>query len=224
MANSLNTINVDGVTYDAAAYAESKKAEALSKNSDLDKNAFLKLLVTQLEHQDPLDPQDNSEFVAEMAQFSSLEQMTNMSESLTKINGVVSNMDTSLLVGQLSGMIGKGIDWEETISSADEEGKPVTTTENLTGVITGVKVADGVTKVIAQTEDGTKYSVDVGSISHVYEIEETADAPTIAYDAPAAAEPVQVNNSSVVEDTSAMTDEAPNPLDALETEMITAEA
>ena len=108
MATSLNTINVDGVTYDSKAYAESKKAEAKSTNNDLDKNAFLKLLVTQLENQDPLDPQDNSEFVAEMAQFSSLEQMTNMSESLTNINKLVGNMDTSLLVGQLSGMIGKG--------------------------------------------------------------------------------------------------------------------
>ena len=224
MANSLNTINVDGVTYDAKAYAESKKAEAASKNSDLDKNAFLKLLVTQLEHQDPLDPQDNSEFVAEMAQFSSLEQMTNMSESLKNINSLVTNMDTSLLVGQLSGMIGKGIDWEETVSSADEEGKPVTTTENLTGVITGVKVADGVTKVIAQTEDGTKYSVDVGSISHVYEIEEPVEDSPILIDTPVANNVAQSSNSTLSADTSAMIDETANPLDVLETEMITGEA
>ena len=170
MATSLNTINVDGVTYDAKAYAESKKAETKSTNNDLDKNAFLKLLVTQLENQDPLDPQDNSEFVAEMAQFSSLEQMTNMSESLTNINKLVGNMDTSLLVGQLSGMIGKGVDWTEVTNSADEDGNPVTTSQNLSGVITGVSVSDGTTKVIVEAEDGNKYSVEIGSISKVYEL------------------------------------------------------
>ena len=192
MATSLNTINVDGVTYDSKAYAESKKAEAKSTSNDLDKNAFLKLLVTQLENQDPLDPQDNSEFVAEMAQFSSLEQMTNMSESLTNINKLVGNMDTSLLVGQLSGMIGKGIDWTEVTNYADENGNPVSNSENLSGVITGVTVADGTTKVTVAAENGSKYSVDIGSISHVYEIE---------------------NDGTAV-----------NPLDAVQTEMITGEA
>ena len=170
MATSLNTINVDGVTYDAKAYAESKKTETKSTNSDLDKNAFLKLLVTQLENQDPLDPQDNSEFVAEMAQFSSLEQMTNMNEALGNISKVVSNMDTSVLVGQLSAMIGKGVDWTETINSADENGNPVTTSQNLSGVITGVSVIDGATKVIVEAEDGNTYYADISNISKVYEL------------------------------------------------------
>ena len=169
MANSLNTINVDGAVYDAAAYAASKAAE--TKTNDLDKNAFLKLLITQLENQDPLDPQDNSEFVAEMAQFSSLEQMTNMNDSLSQINTLVSNMDTSMLVGQLSGMIGKGIDWDETVQTVDEKGEPLITTDNLSGVITGVSVSDGATKVIVNA-DGKNYYVDISKITHVYDIEE----------------------------------------------------
>ncbi len=47
-------------------------------NSDLDKNAFLQLLITQMKYQDPLNPMDDKEFVAQMAQFSALEQMQNL--------------------------------------------------------------------------------------------------------------------------------------------------
>ena len=205
MASSLNTINVNGVTYAAAAY-EASKTEDTKVNNDLDKNAFLKLLITQLENQDPMDPQDNSEFVAEMAQFSSLEQMTNMNESLTKINTLVSNMDTSVLVGQLSGMIGKGVEWTKTTESADEEGKPVVTTENLSGVITGVTMADGVTKIIVQS-GSQQHTVDIADISHVYELTE---------------DNANDNANDYAEDLTPVN--ATNPMDALQTEMVTGEA
>lgn len=173
MANVLNTINVDGTTYDAAAYAASKADEKTT--NELDKNAFLKLLITQLENQDPLDPQDNGEFIAEMAQFSALEQMTNMNESLGKINTLVSNMDTSVLVGQLSGMIGKGIDWNEPTQTTDDNGEIVITSENMSGIITGVNILEGNTKVTVLAEDGQKYSVDIGNIANVYALEEVVE-------------------------------------------------
>ena len=108
MSNALNTITVDGVTYNYEAYANSQQKTTV--NNEMGKDAFLQLLVTQLRYQDPLQPQDNSEFVAEMAQFSSLEQMNNIADAMSEINNLVSNIDTSVLVGQLSGMIGKGVD------------------------------------------------------------------------------------------------------------------
>jgi flagellar basal-body rod modification protein FlgD len=52
-------------------------------SKDIDKNAFLKLLVTQLEHQDPMNPSSPEEFSAQLAQFSSLEQLTNLNNLLT---------------------------------------------------------------------------------------------------------------------------------------------
>ena len=161
MANALNTITVDGVTYNAAAYEATKKTETKTiANDELGKEAFLQLLVTQLQNQDPLDPQDNSSYIAELAQFSSLEQMTNVVSNLEELSKVVGNIDTSVLVGQLSSMIGKDIDWVETINEADEEGNPLTHEETMTGVVSG----DGIVE-----KDGQRYQVDISSVAHVYE-------------------------------------------------------
>jgi flagellar basal-body rod modification protein FlgD len=52
----------------------------------LDKDSFLQLMVAKLQNQDPMNPQDDSQFVAQMAQMTSMEQMTNMSTTLTQNN------------------------------------------------------------------------------------------------------------------------------------------
>ena len=172
--NAFNTITVDGVTYNAAAYEKSH--QTTEKKNDLDKDAFLQLLVAQLQNQDPLEPQDNGEFIAQMAQFSTLEQMNNMTSSMDKISELVSNIDTSVLVGQLSGMIGKGVEWMNQTETADENGNPITETTSLSGVITGVTVASGVTKIIATDAEGNRHQVDIANIAHVYEIGSTEEA------------------------------------------------
>ncbi|MBQ3451242.1 MAG: flagellar biosynthesis protein FlgD [Selenomonadaceae bacterium] len=167
MANLFNTITVDGVTYDAASYEASKTKET-TKNDDLGKEAFLQLLVTQLQNQDPLDPQDNSSYIAELAQFSSLEQMTNVAKNLEDLGKVVGNIDTSVLIGQLSSMIGMNVDWVETINEADAEGNPISHNEARTGVVTGVTIIEGNPNIVAEV-DGEKYFVDISTIAHVYD-------------------------------------------------------
>jgi flagellar basal-body rod modification protein FlgD len=67
----------------------------------LDKNDFLKILITQLTHQDPTEPMDDKAFVAQMAQFSSLEQMTNMSEGLARVADLVARSQAVSLLGSL---------------------------------------------------------------------------------------------------------------------------
>ena len=57
--------------------------------TELGQDTFLKLLVTQLQHQDPLDPMDDTEFIAQLAQFSSLEKLTEMAASLERIEDAV---------------------------------------------------------------------------------------------------------------------------------------
>lgn len=69
------------------------------------KEDFLTLLVTQLQHQDPLNPMDNTEFVTQLAQFSSLEQLTNVNKNLE----VLQMYQNSLNNAQAVGMIGKNV-------------------------------------------------------------------------------------------------------------------
>ena len=60
-------------------------AQTTNRAGGLRREAFLQLLTTQLAHQDPTKPQDDGEFIAQLAQFSSLEQLTNIQQTLTGI-------------------------------------------------------------------------------------------------------------------------------------------
>lgn len=57
-------------------------------SGDLGKEEFLKILITQLQNQDPLSPVDDKEFIAQLAQFSTLEQMQNMSYDFNVMRGM----------------------------------------------------------------------------------------------------------------------------------------
>ena len=60
-----------------SSYTGTQSNEPVNSTEDLGDEAFLRLLVTQMQYQDPLNPQENEEFVAQLAQFSQLEQLTN---------------------------------------------------------------------------------------------------------------------------------------------------
>ncbi|MCX6896989.1 MAG: hypothetical protein NTZ16_16185 [Verrucomicrobia bacterium] len=67
------------------------------------KTTFLNLLVAQLKNQDPLNPQDGSQFVAQLAQFSQLEQTMTMSSDLAAIRGVLAPATTAAATTDESG-------------------------------------------------------------------------------------------------------------------------
>ena len=69
------------------------------EGEELGRDAFLELLVTQLGNQDPLEPMDNREFISQMAQFSSLEQMENMNSTMEDFLETQSIADGAQLIG-----------------------------------------------------------------------------------------------------------------------------
>jgi len=70
---------------------------ASSNGVDMGKDTFLKLLVSQLQNQDPLEPIDDKEFLAQMAQFSTLEQMRNLSDTMeTKLGDLTEVVESNL--------------------------------------------------------------------------------------------------------------------------------
>jgi flagellar basal-body rod modification protein FlgD len=77
--NSTNSIAAPTTGADTAPTTETKR-DALGKD------AFLQLLVTQLQHQDPTKPQDQGEMIAQLATFSSLEKLTQIATSIDTLN------------------------------------------------------------------------------------------------------------------------------------------
>lgn len=87
-------------------YATSNVQKAArTPSKELGKDQFLQILVTQLRNQDPMQPLEDKEFIAQMAQFSSLEQMMNVSKEMTALRQSA---------GMVAGLIGKQISWIET--------------------------------------------------------------------------------------------------------------
>ncbi len=93
----------------AGVYSADQQAALAAQNSgptdELGKDAFLKLLTTQLQHQDPLNPMENAEFVAQLAQFSSLEQLQGLSDGMESLYLVNMSMNNAALTG----LIGKDV-------------------------------------------------------------------------------------------------------------------
>lgn len=84
---AINGVGQTTSTTSAAQTAAQTAVQTAAANSrsSLGQDAFLQLLTTQLAHQDPTAPQDNGQMIAQMAQFSSLEQLTQMNKTLTAV-------------------------------------------------------------------------------------------------------------------------------------------
>ena len=117
---------------------------ASGKNSAMGKDQFLKLFVAQLQHQDPMNPMQDQDFMGQMASFSTLEQVTN----LAKANEAIA---TNSALSQSVGLIGRTVTW----TAADK------TTH--TGVVEKVNQTDGKP---ALTVSGTE-GVDPTTITQI---------------------------------------------------------
>mgnify|MGYP001500450916 FL=1 len=122
-----------------------------SGSSQLGKDEFLKILMAQLQNQDPLNPMEDKEFIAQMANFSSLEQMMNLSSSFEKF---VANQNISPVI-QYSHMIGKQVDYYRFDEDTGELVQPL---EKETAKVVAVSENKGY--AVMELENGTKIYTD----------------------------------------------------------------
>lgn len=76
---------VNAITNTQSTYTSNTTKEA---TNDLDKEAFLQMLVTQMQYQDPLNPSDSTQYMSQLAQYSSLEATMNISSTIEQGNGL----------------------------------------------------------------------------------------------------------------------------------------
>jgi len=107
-ANPITTTVSDSIARTTKT-ANSPASTVKSRNDILGKDDFLKIMIAQMKNQDPTEPLKDKEFIAQMAQFTSVEQMTNMAQIQTGMLNEMKLMRQSL--GGMSGMIGKQVYW-----------------------------------------------------------------------------------------------------------------
>ena len=122
-----------------------------------EKDDFMKLLIAQLQNQDPTNPMQDTEFIAQMAQFSSLEQTMNLTAAFERFADA---QNQSQLI-QYNSFVGENIRWHEITEKVDEDGNPIVNEGK--GIIQSVKFIDG--SVIFTMQDGKELSP--GNISEV---------------------------------------------------------
>lgn len=96
---------------------------SLNSTNDLGKDAFMELLVTQLSNQNPLEPTNNEEFIAQLANFSSLEEMEEVNTNLLTM---IQLNQTNALLDQLtssSALIGQQVTWTHPVTGVQSTGE-----------------------------------------------------------------------------------------------------
>lgn len=146
--------SIDSSLY-LSAYKQ-QQGQSTNSNDYLGKDAFLKILMTQLQNQDPMNPMEDKDFIAQMAQFSSLEQMTNMASSFEKL----ASSQTQNQMIAYSDFAGKTIKWDKLVEGENGE---LTEALSGTGMVEKVQFKNG--SVVFVLNDGT--ILDPANISEV---------------------------------------------------------
>lgn len=136
---------------DSLSNLGSTSSSGTTGTKELDKNAFMTLLVNQLKHQDPLAPTDNQEFIAQLAQFSSLEGIQQLNDNLV---GLAVLQQSNALMSQLtqsSALIGKSVRYFDSGTETE-----------LTGAVTSVKIEEGLAVLNIDGKD-----VPLGNVTEV---------------------------------------------------------
>ncbi|HWQ29578.1 MAG TPA: flagellar hook capping FlgD N-terminal domain-containing protein [Negativicutes bacterium] len=142
---------VEGINGQYTTYSTEEQPKEFSSN--LDKDAFLKLLVAQMKYQDPLEPNKDNEFIGQMAQFSALEQSQNSNKSI-RINSA-NNLVNKLI-------------------KANYRAEDSTETKEIIGLVEKVIVKDD-DIYLSVDSTGTKYEVKLDDVKEVTELENSVE-------------------------------------------------
>lgn len=150
-------------SYSAQSAQNTQKSSANTSNNNtmqlgdgLGKDSFLQLLITQMRYQDPLEPAKDTEYIAQLAQFNSLEQMQNLNNKFDKMLKWSQMTQASSLIGkQIEGIIPTGKD-------TDNDGK--LDTSKVSGVVKEVKYVDGEPMLVVGKDE-----VRISDVTRIYE-------------------------------------------------------
>jgi flagellar basal-body rod modification protein FlgD len=148
-------MSVTGVTSTtstpASPAAGATTATVANPKGTMGQTQFLNLLMAQLKNQDPLSPMDNTAFTGEMAQFSSLEQLTNINTNLSGLSQVTSSVNSS----QAIGMIGKTIEAAgNTITMSSGVATPIAFNLPSATSVTDISITNSSGNVVATLKPG----------------------------------------------------------------------
>jgi flagellar basal-body rod modification protein FlgD len=115
----------------AKVYAE--KSQANKGSSTLDQDAFLRLLMTQLQSQDPMNPVDNTAFIAQQAQLSTLSEMQSLNKNVTSSNQML----------QASNLIGKDVTLQD----------PNDKDSTIAGKVTEARISDSGASIVVNNKE-----------------------------------------------------------------------
>jgi flagellar basal-body rod modification protein FlgD len=151
---------VTGTNPATNAAAEKTLGSSLTGGQAMGRDDFLKLLVAQLKNQDPLAPQDNTQFVAQLAQFSSLEQSMGINDRLDQLRTQTQGLANSGVVG----LVGQQVTVKGSIITTDGSGVGSPVNFSLSGKtdITTVTIRNQSGKAVRTFEVGAK---NAGAVS-----------------------------------------------------------
>lgn len=173
---------LDSLNIESALAAQADKA---AKEDEVGQNDFLTMLVAQLENQDPLNPQDSADFAAQLAQFSSVEQLIAMRTGIDQLVAAsasaadagaatgTTNLDPTNLVGKNVTVFGSQIQVDESQSPIEMDFRTI---EEATSASVTITDANGNVRhrepLVVEGEDGLQSSLRPGD--HVYRFDPAA--------------------------------------------------
>ena len=156
MTSPISSSSLSDVLKASGAGSTSTSSSRTNSGSDLGKDAFMKLMVAQLKYQDPSSPSDGTQFLAQTAQFTMVEKLSDLADSQEKLLSGQQQMLTAQLQLGASNMIGKTVSYTDATGAAK------------TGIVTGATIS------------GSNPTVKIGNtdvaLSNVTEVRSTTTA------------------------------------------------